>query len=78
MAKKPMSEARRGRIRNIAEGAGVGATAGLMTSGDPMGAVIHGAIGAVVGAGVGVARNVSEYRTQKKHEALGRQFKNQG
>jgi hypothetical protein len=68
MVKKPMSDARRGRIRNIAEGAGVGATAGLMTSGDPMGAVIHGAIGGVIGAAAGVGMNIKQHRALQKKQ----------
>lgn len=68
MAKKPMSDARRGRIRNIAEGAGVGFTAGLMTSPDPMRAAVHAGIGAVVGAGAGVGMNIKQHTALRKDQ----------
>jgi hypothetical protein len=68
MAKKPMSDARRGRIRNIAEGAGVGGTMGLMTSGDPLHAAINAGIGAVVGAGAGVGMNIQQHRALQKKQ----------
>lgn len=68
MAKKPMSDARRGRIRNIGEGAGVGAVAGMMTSGDPLHAVINAGIGAVVGAGAGVGMNIKQHNALRKEQ----------
>jgi hypothetical protein len=68
MAKKPMSDARRGRIRNIAEGAGVGFVGGVATSTDPVRAVIHGGIGAIVGAGAGVGMNIQQHRALRKEQ----------
>jgi hypothetical protein len=68
MAKKPMSDARRGRIRNIAEGAGVGAAAGLMTSNDPMHAAINAGIGGVIGAAAGVGANIKQHAALRKEQ----------